>query len=74
LSLIGFLFFTQTRAWGRRKKTRVTFTSVSFLLPFNIRLPITTTMGVKKKKKRLTEFQVLSFSNEWLTASLTAVE
>jgi hypothetical protein len=28
----------------------------------------------KKEKKNATEFQVLSFSNEWLTASLTAVE
>lgn len=53
---------------------RFLLTEFLFLLLLFRVLTLLVNDDANEKKEYLTKFQVLSFSNEWLTALLTAVE
>ena len=73
-------FFSLTQNSRLRQKAKKKSCYLYILLPYRYSTFLADTRRrqrkekKKKRKKKLTKFQVLSFSNEWLTASLTAAE
>jgi hypothetical protein len=76
LSLVNFLFFNAKLALKAESEKKIMLPLFLLLYRYSTFLADTRDDGneKRKRKKKLTKFQVLSFSNEWLTASLTAVE